>query len=240
MKFKSILLSVLLCASCGGKKAPAKAKAEPVKPVEAVATPVPAPTATPSATSESSQLAPEDTPTGVIQKYTNELKKIVEPKGEKKIVGTDEAREKKIAEKVRQFFDFEGLAKEALGRHWTRITPMQRAEYTTLFVNLIEDSYLRRTRDMVVDYKVEFVNEQITGNNAKVMSRVIRNDADVDIVYVLHRTPKGWMIFDIALDNVDLIRNYQTQFNRIIEQNGFNDLLNKMRKKRNEIEKNGD
>ena len=125
----------------------------------------------------------------------------------------------------------------SLGEHWGKATRAQRDEYMDLFVTLIEDSYLRRTRDIVGDYKIVYGREDVRGSRSKVFSKVVRNDADVDITYDLHRNPSNWMIYDIDLDGVDLIKNYQTQFNRIIAQSGFNGLLEKLRKKREEIQK---
>ena len=102
---------------------------------------------------------------------------------------------------------------------------------------MIEDSYIRRSRDIVGEYKVVYGREEINGKRSKVFSRVLREDADVEILYELHRSSKDWMIFNIVLDGVDLIRNYQSQFNRIIAKSSFRELLEKMRKKRDEIEK---
>ncbi len=176
-----------------------------------------------------------DSPTQVIQKYTEELRSIVEPEKSQEKGKKDQTREKEISDKVRQFFDFESLARLAMGRHWSRITEAQRKEYQTLFVSLIEDSYLRKSKDIVGKYQIVYGREEVQGNHAKVSSRVVRNDADVEIVYELHRNPKNWMIFNIVLDGVDLIRNYQTQFNSIIMKSGFDSLLSRLRKKKEEI-----
>ena len=177
----------------------------------------------------------EDTPTEIIKKYTEELKSLVKPNEAK----TDRNREgeKEIAEKVRQFFDFPGLARMSLGSHWRTISSRQKKEFSSLFITLIEDSYLRRSRDIVGDYDVTYKKEEVNGKRSKVFSQVARDDADVEILYELHRNPKNWMIYNIVLDGVDLIRNYQSQFNRIISQGSFEDLLKKMRKKRVEIDK---
>lgn len=187
------------------------------------------------------QPAPEvevrlDSPTQVIQKYTEELRAIIEPEKEK-TKKVDVKKEAKIAEKVRQFFDFYGLARMSLGHHWGKITEKQREEFSTLFVSLIEESYLRRSRDLVGNYEINYGREEVKGGGAKVYVSVAQEDADVDIVYELHRNPKNWMIFNIVFDGVDLVKNYQTQFNHIIGKEGFSGLLKKLRKKRKNAEK---
>ncbi len=172
-----------------------------------------------------------DSPTQVIQKYTEELRDIIEPEKEKP-KKVDLKKEAKIAEKVRQFFDFYGLARMSLGHHWGKLTKKERDEFSDLFVSLIEDSYLRRSRDLVGNYEIKYGKEEVKGQRAKVFVSVMQEDADVDIVYELHRNPKSWMIFNIVFDGVDLIRNYQTQFNHIIGKETFAGLLKKLRKKK--------
>ncbi|MFH1016865.1 MAG: ABC transporter substrate-binding protein [Pseudomonadota bacterium] len=212
-------------------------------PEAGAAQPAPAaqtPVALPKAEAPKAAQPPEmdvtvDSPTQVIQKYTEELRVIVDPEGSKDKGKRDAAKERRVADKVRQFFDFEGLARMALGRHWSRATGAQRREYKDLFVSLVEDSYLRRSRDIVGKYQIVYGREEVKKNQAKVHSRVVRNDADVEIVYQLHRNPKNWMIYNIVLDGVDLIKNYQSQFNSIIMKSGFDSLLSRLRKKKEEV-----
>ncbi|HLG18881.1 MAG TPA: ABC transporter substrate-binding protein [Bdellovibrionota bacterium] len=196
-------------------------------PAQPKSAPASAPVSTPVSTIDTSV----DSPTAVIQKYTDELKSLVDlsvPKEQRKLDGK---KEQKIAEKVRQFFDFQSLARMSLGHHWMRITEAQRKEFSELFIALVEDSYLRRTRDLIGDYQITYGSEEIKGNRAKVRSKVARRDADIEIVYELHRNPKNWMIFNIILDDVDLIKNYRSQFNSVIGKSSFAKLLDKMRKK---------
>ena len=56
------------------------------------------------------------TPTQIIEKYTQELKGVVEIKDPTKKGQKDESRENVIAEKVRKLFDFNELAIQSLGK----------------------------------------------------------------------------------------------------------------------------
>ncbi len=85
--------------------------------------------------------------------------------------------------------------------------------------------------DLVCNYYLKFTGEQIKGERSKVTCTVARRDADIEITYELHRKDGKWMIFNIVLDNVDLIQNYQSQFNSIILKYGWNDLIQRMQKK---------
>ncbi|MCB0327424.1 MAG: ABC transporter substrate-binding protein [Bdellovibrionales bacterium] len=169
----------------------------------------------------------KDSPTYVIQKYTTELQTIHQ-ENQGKISANDE---KNIAKKVRQFFDFQALAQYSLGDHWNKISEKDREEFSQLFIQLVESSYLQRSKNLVSDYKLEYKDEKIKGNEADVAISVARNDADIEIIYKLHKRSRDWMIYNIVLDNVDLIKNYQNQFSRVISSKGFDELLSVMKKK---------
>lgn len=170
-------------------------------------------------------------PTQVIKRYTEELKSIAEIKNPVEKGKKNTSRETTIANKVRQFFDFEELAKQSLGPNWAKQTPKDRKKFSKLFIQLVENSYLSRSRNLVADYEVKYIGESIKDSKASVTSRVERRDANVDIIYDLHKKKNQWMIFNITLDNVNLIRNYQSQFNQIIKKKGFKHLIATMESK---------
>lgn len=185
-----------------------------------------------------SQAPKVDSPTTVIKNYTEELKKVVEIKDPTKKGVEDKAREATIAEKVKEFFDFQELARQSLGTNWSKQTLANRQKFSKLFTTIVEESYLKRSRSLVSDYEVTFVNESIEKNKANVTSRIAQKDASVDITYDLHKKKGKWMIYNITLDNVNLVRNYQSQFNQIIKKKGFNGLIKSMedRTKSSEID----
>lgn len=202
------------------KKAPAAPEAKAV----AAVTPTPAPTAA---------AVQGTSPTAVIQRYTEELRAIVEIKDPKQRGKKNQTREQSISSKVRNFFDFEELARQSLGVNWAKRTSAERERFSRLFTGLVERSYLNRSRQLVSDYDVKYTNETIKPGHATVTSKVAQRDASVDITYDLHDKSGKWMIYNITLDNVNLVRNYQSQFNQIISQKGFKYLLDTMQKKLN-------
>lgn len=233
-----ILAIGLVLAGCAGKQVqPVQAPPKAVVMPAPVVTPAVTPTMAPAPPKVTEKVPPPvvgsetDSPLRVIQRYTDELREMVGLNERKQKGIKDEDKEKKVQSKVREFFDFPTLARLSLGRHWRRVTAAQQQEFSSLFIELVEDSYIRRSRDLVGNYELTFTGEQITGDRAKVTCRVARRDADVDILYELHKKDGKWMIFNIVLDNVDLIQNYQSQFNQIIQKQGWNKLIELMQKK---------
>jgi len=51
------------------------------------------------------------------------------------------------------------------------------------------------------------------------------NSQPFSLDYRLEKTPQGWKIYDINVENVWLIENYRNQFTQQINQNGIDGLI---------------
>lgn len=58
------------------------------------------------------------------------------------------------------------------------------------------------------------------------------------IEYRMKRTTSGWMVYDVITDDVSIVRNYRSQFNRIIRRKSYDHLVKKMRSKIKELGSN--
>jgi phospholipid transport system substrate-binding protein len=238
----ALLLITALLASCAGKSSTTDGKKN--KPVISVfdnnnATPeqknskaaadvldsprfIPSQQPTTNAAGEVDKNSPKE----VIISYTAELQKIQDDTSAK-----GENRDKQISEKVRKFFDFGGLARLSLGSNWNKLTPKKQKEFSDLFTGLIEKSYLRRSKNPVGNYQLSYGNEKINGDQATVACQIYKEDVDLEVTYDLHKVSGTWMIYNVAFDQVNLLKNYQTQFNALISKSGVDGLMTTMRKK---------
>jgi phospholipid transport system substrate-binding protein len=41
----------------------------------------------------------------------------------------------------------------------------------------------------------------------------------------------NWKIYDVVIENISLVNNYRSQFNRVITRSSFDDLMQKMKDK---------
>ncbi len=79
-------------------------------------------------------------------------------------------------------------------------------------------------------------NERIRGHQAIVNTYVEHAmEGKLDIDYHLMRHDKGWLIYDVQLDGVSLSRNLRTQFQQIIRQDSYAELLRRMREKLEQV-----
>lgn len=142
--------------------------------------------------------------------------------------------DRELTRVVAQFLDFPELARLALGRHWEARSATERQEFSELLRQLIERSYLKQLRSNL-NYTVRYLGEKIVGDQAEIstsieVKRKGRSEALV-IQYKMRQGTGGWMVYDVITDDVSVVRNYRSQFNRIIQRQSYNALLEKLRRK---------
>ena len=151
-------------------------------------------------------------------------------------------REQKLRAIAESHFDFQEMAKSAIGYHWKTLTPAQQAEFVPLFTTFIEDAYLSR----IESYSVEKINQQIqssmiqftkqtsTGPDyAEVFSTVVLQDRKdpIAVNYEMRHDGSEWKIYDITIDAISVIANYRNQFNRVLNSDGYDKLVSIIRQK---------
>jgi phospholipid transport system substrate-binding protein len=128
-------------------------------------------------------------------------------------------------------FDFAEMAKRSLGSHWQKRSADEQREFVKLFTELIENAYL----DNLEAYdgeKVTITGEKQDKEYAEVNSKVAtKKGEEFAINYRLHQTGSDWKVYDVVIENISLVNNYRSQFNRVIAQSSFEDLFRKMKDK---------
>jgi phospholipid transport system substrate-binding protein len=146
-----------------------------------------------------------------------------------------EKRRTQIREVARQLFDFEELGKRALGRHYAALKPEQRKRYTELFADLLENSYITKIESYGGE-KIVYLPEQADGDSVTVRSKLVtQKGTEIPLDYRLQQTGDRFRVYDVSIEGVSLVANYRTQFNKIITQSGFDELLKKMEQKQVEV-----
>lgn len=140
----------------------------------------------------------------------------------------------RLSKTLTAFIDFDALAERSLGKHWESRTPAERAEFVTILRDLIERNYLKTLRDNL-GYRLEYRDEKVDGDRARVRTvvKVTTNGRteEVSIDYDMQRGKGGWRVIDVITDEVSIVRNYRSQFNRIIRKDSYEMLVKKMRDK---------
>jgi phospholipid transport system substrate-binding protein len=130
-------------------------------------------------------------------------------------------------------FDFEEMAKRSLGSHWRRLNPQQQKEFVSAFTELLETTYADKI-DLYEGQQVEYIGETIDKNYAEVNTRVIgKNRQTYTVDYKLHELGGKWRIYDVVAENISLVNNYRSQFNRVVVNSSIEELIKRIRQKSN-------
>ena len=149
---------------------------------------------------------------------------------------TEAARETKrdrVTTIMREILDLEAMAREALGNHWED-HENTRTEFVELLRGLVERSYresLERTGSYQVDYGEEATRGTRVTLNTVARDTRNRRAPEVSIVYSLRPDGERFHVVDITTDGVSMVRNYRSQFDRIIRREGWDALLDRMRRR---------
>src|SRR5215831_19699631 len=118
-----------------------------------------------------------------------------------------------------------------LGAQWQRRTPEEQTEFIKIFGDLLEQTYV----DKIESYNNEkfiYTNERIDGPYAEVNSKMRNSKGEeFNINYKLHRAGEDWRVYDLVIENVSLVNNYRSQFNRILSSSTCDELVMKLKRK---------
>lgn len=145
----------------------------------------------------------------------------------------NEERIKKVRELTLPQFDSREIAKRTLGIHWRDRTEEQREEFIRLFIDLVEKTYSSTLDRYREDTEFFFDREHIDGTYAEVDSRITAPSLNktFSLNYRLHLVEGRWLIYDVVIENVSMVRNYRTQFNRIINKSSYENLVQSIQSK---------
>lgn len=139
--------------------------------------------------------------------------------------GAKEARRAELSKAILPRFDFEEMAKRSLGAEWRRRTPAEQKEFVRLFTALLKDSYV----DSIESYrgeKVVYRGESQDGDYADVGTKMIdKRGQEFAIDYRLNLKGSEWKVYDVIIENISIVNNYRSQFQRILSRSSFAELL---------------
>jgi phospholipid transport system substrate-binding protein len=169
-------------------------------------------------------------PTDQVRRYTEIVQRILDDTA----MPVADKREavRKVAEEV---FDMTETAKRALGRHWQGRTPAQQEEFVQVFAELLERTYISKI-DLYGGEQLQFTGEAVDGNFATVRGKIItKQRSEIPVEARLHQRDGRWLVYDIVIESVSLVGNYRSQFDRIIRTASFEELLKRLKSRRDEF-----
>ena len=122
------------------------------------------------------------------------------------------------------------MAQRSLGAPWTRLSDKERQEFVSLFVNLIRDTVANKI-DQYYDEQIFYLIEQREGSCAQVRTNLVGPKVDTSLDFRLENRSGRWLVYEVVIDGASIVRNYRTQFSRIIRDTAYAGLVEKMKQR---------
>lgn len=146
--------------------------------------------------------------------------------------GANEAEQTaKLRDSITKFFDFNALSRLTLGKNnWKKLNAGEKEEFQSLFKTLLENTYADRLRSYS-DEKVQYEKESIlTKTKAEVETIVLSQGNEIPITYRLRNRSGNWLVYDVLVEGVSLVKNFRSQFSDILAKKSPQELFDTMRK----------
>jgi phospholipid transport system substrate-binding protein len=127
-------------------------------------------------------------------------------------------------------FDTDFAARRVLGKHWTTATPDQRRRFIDAFVNSLMGDYGDAILEFTADrLKILPFRGDPAATSATVRTLVKRDDGtEVPVNYTLRATPAGWKAWDVTIEGISYVKNFQTDFGTEINDKGLEHLIERL------------
>ena len=152
---------------------------------------------------------------------------------------TPKLRREKLRETIGFRFNYNQMVRRSLTRNYKDRTNKEREEFTGLFKKLLENSYASKIENYQ-DETINYVDEKVKGKYALVKTEIVRKNGTIDVDYKLINENGRWTVYDFVIEEVSLIRNYRSQFSKIIKTESYGALVSKLTKKIKDLESNQD
>jgi len=148
-----------------------------------------------------------------------------------------EQRRRDLRALAQRNLDLSKMAEGVLGTHWITMTPAQQQQFVPLFEAFIESAYLGEIQEYS-KLKVEVGGETLEGrDHARVAATVLQPGEDpIKIDFMLEHGTRGWLMYDVVVDDIGMIENYRAQFDRVIRTRGLSRLEAELRIKQAKLD----
>jgi phospholipid transport system substrate-binding protein len=150
----------------------------------------------------------------------------------------EQERRAKIFSIFEERFDFKVMGMRSLGTAWKELSPAQRDEFVNSFSKLIKNSYILKI-ERYTNEKIDFKDERAKGKYYYVYTDILSGDTAIPINYSLYQKGDQWLVYDVTIEGVSLVKNYRSQFDQIFRKEGFSGLMSKINQQLSSMKSQG-
>ena len=163
------------------------------------------------------------------------IDKVIEIVKDKSLKNDHQARRAALRKTIDERFNYRQMVMRSLAKNWDARSDQERREFIALFKSLLENSYANKL-EAYRDEKIKYLDEIIKGKYALIKTEVVRRSSTIGVDYKLIEENGNWKVYDFVIEGVSMIRNYRSQFTKIIRRDSYEVLVQKLTDKINEIE----
>ena len=149
---------------------------------------------------------------------------------------SDQDKEGKLSETFLMNVDTKWIGRFAIGKFWRTLTAPQQENFLNLYAKYLTGLYVPNFKKYTSNI-VNVTGVKNLGNNEYIVATHLVNASktlDIKIDYRILAKPQGmenFIILDIIAEGVSLIVTQRAELTSVIENNGFDSLINLLRQK---------
>ncbi len=174
----------------------------------------------------------ELSPEALVKKVTTDVLETI--KNDPQLAAGDRRKALDLAEKkVLPHVDFAEATRLAVGKAWKGATPEQQEKLVAEFRAML----IRIYSNAINAYRGQTLRVQPVKMAPNATDVTVRNQylspgrQPVMVEYAMHKTPEGWKIYDIVVENVSLVLTFRGEFEAVIRNSGVDGLIKRMAEK---------
>lgn len=144
----------------------------------------------------------------------------------------DEEKKEKVQKIVDPVFNYELMSKLALGpRHWPRLSDSQKETFSERFVKRLKESYFDKITMYSGDSDAGFKygSPEESSGKVRVPVTVRTEDGKFEMVYKFYLSDDNWLVYDVELDGVSIVKSYRSQFDELLSDGSIEDMLEELK-----------
>ena len=135
----------------------------------------------------------------------------------------------------RERFDYNEMSKRVLGKAWRKLSKEEKENFVDLFTELLQYAYVGKIQNYA-GQSIAFKGQRIKGKRAEVKTELVDRNKTIPVSYIMLLEGDQWMVYDVVVEGVSLIRNYMEQFREILRKEQYSGLVKQIGKKVKELQ----
>lgn len=148
----------------------------------------------------------------------------------------------KLREKVRSIIlgqvDMVTVSNLTLANYRKKFSPEQLKEFRAVFSQLLFSTYVAHLEEYTDEKVVTVKSEQLSESRVVVKTKTITDTKTIPVDYSFAKQGKRWMLYDVHIEGVSLVKNYRSQFRQILLNKSADEFLARLKNKVKENEAN--